>query len=57
MNNEDPNAKSNKAKLAALREALIKGENSGPSTPFDFDAFLARMNAQSRAKKKRGRHV
>jgi Arc/MetJ-type ribon-helix-helix transcriptional regulator len=25
------------AKLAALRTALVKGENSGPSTPFDFD--------------------
>src|SRR3954465_9393824 len=31
--------------LRALREALIKGEHSGPSTPFDFDAFLARTSA------------
>jgi antitoxin ParD1/3/4 len=30
------------AKLDALRAALIEGENSGPSTPFDFDAFIAR---------------
>jgi antitoxin ParD1/3/4 len=30
------------AELAALRAALIEGENSGPSTPFDFDAFIAR---------------
>jgi antitoxin ParD1/3/4 len=31
--------------LRALREALIDGERSGPSTPFDFDAFLARKRA------------
>jgi antitoxin ParD1/3/4 len=30
------------AKLAALRAALIEGENSGPSTPFNFDALIAR---------------
>lgn len=29
------------ARLAALRAALIEGEDSGPSTPFDFDAFIA----------------
>jgi antitoxin ParD1/3/4 len=29
-------------KLTALRAALIEGENSGPSTPFDFEAFIAR---------------
>ncbi|MDQ0392027.1 type II toxin-antitoxin system ParD family antitoxin [Labrys monachus] len=29
------------ARLAALRAALIEGENSGVSTPFDFDAFIA----------------
>jgi antitoxin ParD1/3/4 len=28
-------------KLAALRAALIEGEESGPSTPFDFEAFIA----------------
>jgi antitoxin ParD1/3/4 len=31
--------------LRALREALIEGAHSGPSTPFDFDAFLARKRA------------
>ena len=30
------------AKLAALRAALIEGEQSGASTPFDFEAFVAR---------------
>jgi antitoxin ParD1/3/4 len=30
------------AQLAALREALIMGETSGASTPFDFDRFIAR---------------
>ncbi len=35
--------------LEALRAALIAGEASGPSRPFDFDAFLARKRA-SRAK-------
>jgi antitoxin ParD1/3/4 len=30
------------AKLAALRDALIAGEQSGASTPFDFEAFIAR---------------
>lgn len=28
------------ARLAALRNALAEGEQSGPSTPFDFDRFL-----------------
>lgn len=27
-------------KLAVLRAALIEGEQSGSSTPFDFDRFL-----------------
>lgn len=27
-------------RLAALRAALIEGEESGPSTPFDFDSFI-----------------
>jgi antitoxin ParD1/3/4 len=30
------------AKLSALRAALVEGENSGPSTAFDFDRFIAR---------------
>jgi antitoxin ParD1/3/4 len=29
-------------RLEALRSALVAGEESGPSTPFDFDAFLDR---------------
>lgn len=28
------------AKLEALRAELIRGENSGPARPFDFDAWL-----------------
>jgi antitoxin ParD1/3/4 len=31
--------------LRALTEALNEGERSGPSTPFDFEAFLARKRA------------
>jgi antitoxin ParD1/3/4 len=30
------------AKLTALRAALVEGEESGSSTPFDFEAFIAR---------------
>lgn len=30
-----------------LRDALIAGEESGPSTPFDFDAFIARKRAEA----------
>ncbi len=33
--------------LEALRAELIKGEESGPAEPFDFDEFLARKNAQT----------
>ncbi|MEA2882308.1 MAG: Bacterial antitoxin of ParD toxin-antitoxin type system [Bradyrhizobium sp.] len=29
-------------KLSALRSALVEGENSGPSTTFDFDRFITR---------------
>jgi Arc/MetJ-type ribon-helix-helix transcriptional regulator len=29
--------------LDALRNALAEGERSGAPTPFDFDAFLARV--------------
>jgi antitoxin ParD1/3/4 len=36
------------AKRSALRAALIKGEESGPSAPFDFEAFIARKQ-ESRA--------
>lgn len=31
--------------LRALRAALEAGERSGPSTPFDFDAFVERKRA------------
>jgi antitoxin ParD1/3/4 len=31
-------------RLAALRAALIEGEQSGPSQPFDFDRFLERKH-------------
>jgi antitoxin ParD1/3/4 len=34
--------KEQEAKLSALRAALVEGENSGPSTAFDFDCFIAR---------------
>ena len=37
------------AKRAALIQALIDGENSGPSTPFDFDEFIAEMHARHKA--------
>ena len=33
------------ARVQALRAALIAGEDSGPSTAFDFDAFLAGKRA------------
>jgi len=33
------------AKLAVLRAALMEGEQSGASTPFDFEAFIARKRA------------
>ncbi|BDU06886.1 type II toxin-antitoxin system ParD family antitoxin [Nocardia cyriacigeorgica] len=35
--------------LRALRTALIDGENSGKSTPFDFDAFIASKRADGGA--------
>jgi antitoxin ParD1/3/4 len=34
--------KEQEAQLSALRAALVEGENSGPSTTFDFDRFIAR---------------
>jgi antitoxin ParD1/3/4 len=34
------------AALTALRAALVEGEHSGPSTPFDFEAFIAKKRAQ-----------
>ena len=34
--------KEQEAKLSVLRAALVEGEDSGPSTAFDFDRFIAR---------------
>jgi len=39
------------ANLAALRAALIEGENSGASTAFDFEAFIARKRGGDSAAK------
>lgn len=33
------------AKLAALRVALVEGEQSGTPTSFDFEAFIARKRS------------
>ncbi len=35
-------------KVEALRAALIEGEQSGPSTPFDFDEFIDRKRQKSK---------
>lgn len=32
-------------RLNALRDALVAGENSGASTPFEFDTFVSRKRA------------
>ena len=32
-------------KLNALRAALIEGEESGPSAPFDFDEYIANIGS------------
>ncbi|HEY3890150.1 MAG TPA: type II toxin-antitoxin system ParD family antitoxin [Caulobacteraceae bacterium] len=37
------------AQLSALRAALVEGEASGASIPFDFEAFVARKRNPSRA--------
>jgi len=37
------------AELEALRAALIEGEESGASTPFDFKAFIARKRSAGAA--------
>src|SRR5439155_135697 len=39
------------ARIAALRNALIEGEESGPSKPFDFEAFIARKRKQKEKRK------
>jgi antitoxin ParD1/3/4 len=37
------------SRVQALREALIAGENSGPSAPFDFDSFITAKRARQPA--------
>lgn len=37
------------AQLSALRAALVAGEESGPSTAFDFDDFIARKRSDENA--------
>jgi antitoxin ParD1/3/4 len=37
------------AKLRALRAAILEGELSGPSQPFDVDAFLAQVRSDASA--------
>ena len=39
------------AKLSALRAALIEGETSGASTPFDLDAFVAKKHRAKRPRR------
>ncbi|MGE3692624.1 MAG: type II toxin-antitoxin system ParD family antitoxin [Novosphingobium sp.] len=34
------------AEIEAIRQALIEGEESGEPEPFDFEAFIDRMNAE-----------
>lgn len=38
------------AQLASLQAALVEGEESGPSTPFDFDQFIASKRTSSPAR-------
>jgi antitoxin ParD1/3/4 len=39
-------------KLEALRYAIVAGEKSGASTPFDLDAFIARKREEHRSGRK-----
>ena len=34
------------ARADLLRQAIVEGEESGPSMPFDFDEFLARKHRE-----------
>lgn len=38
------------AKVKALQEALVAGEQSGEPRPFDFEDFKARKRAESKSK-------
>jgi len=40
-------------KIEALRIAIVAGEKSGASRPFDFDAFIARKREEHRLGGKR----
>jgi antitoxin ParD1/3/4 len=40
--------------VEALRAALIEGEQSGPSTPFDFDRFIRRQRQKEKRREKAG---
>ncbi len=42
------------AKLAALRQALIEGEESGPSRPIDRKDFLKRMRSKASRSSRNG---
>jgi antitoxin ParD1/3/4 len=37
------------SRLEALRAALIEGEESGPPTPFEFEAFIAQKRSTDAA--------
>jgi antitoxin ParD1/3/4 len=39
------------ASLKSLQAALIEGENSGTSAPFDFEAFIAEKRKSAQAAK------
>jgi len=39
-------------KIEALRVAIMEGEQSGASTPFDFDAFLTGKRRKSKRSEK-----
>ena len=39
-------------KIEALRAALIEGEKSGASAPFDFEAFIKRKRRKGRRSEK-----
>ncbi len=41
------------AKLQALRDALIAGENSGPPQPFDIEQFLAERHEERTSDKRK----
>ncbi|WP_405135514.1 type II toxin-antitoxin system ParD family antitoxin [Nocardia sp. NBC_01388] len=46
-----PGVDDRETRLRALQEALEVAERSGPSTPFDFDIFLAAAAARRSARR------